>query len=191
MSDSPDKETTQWRVELEAKREEKDEFFATHPQSPIPPEERDSFDGLAYFDPDLDYRVQATVETHEDPEVVYMETTSGREMRYLNTATLRADIERDGLEETAIELAAYQLEAGTDEPLFIPFRDKTTGQQSYQGGRYMELAADRALEDGEEIIVDFNLAYTPFCAYSDTFDCPLAPEENWLEVAIPAGERYD
>ncbi|NUB90099.1 DUF1684 domain-containing protein [Haloterrigena sp. SYSU A121-1] len=183
----------QWRAELESKRDEKDEFFADHPQSPIPPEERDDFDGLDYFDPDPNYRVAATATVHDDPEVVLMETTAGREMRYLRVATLEFDLERDDedLEDGAFELNAYQMESPEEEPLFVPFRDKTTGQQSYQGGRYMELAPDRDLETGDEIVVDFNLAYTPFCAYSDTFDCPLPPEENWLEVAIPAGERFE
>ncbi|WP_306054810.1 DUF1684 domain-containing protein [Natronococcus wangiae] len=190
MTDSID--VDEWRDELEAKRAEKDEFFAEHPQSPIPPEERDGFDGLEYFAPDPTYRVVATAEVHDDPEVVLMDTTADREMRYLRTVTLEFELKREDedLEDGTFELVAYQLESPNEEPLFIPFRDKTTGQQSYRGGRYMELAPDRDLETGDEIVVDFNLAYTPFCAYSETFDCPLPPEENWLEVAIPAGERF-
>ena len=182
-----------WREDLEAKRAEKDDFFADHPQSPIPPEEREDFSGLDYFEPDSDYRVTATVTSHDDPAVVLMDTTAGREMRYLRTATLEFDLVRDDddLEDGTFELAAYQLESPDEEPYFVPFRDKTTGQQTYDGGRYMELAADRDLETGDEIVIDFNLAYTPFCAYSETFDCPLPPEENWLEVTIPAGEQFE
>ncbi|ELY50343.1 DUF1684 domain-containing protein [Natronorubrum bangense] len=197
MSDSTetdsDVDVERWRDELESKRDEKDDFFAEHPQSPIPPEERDAFDGLEYFTPDPEYRVTATVEAHDDPEVVLMETSAGREMRYLRVATLEFDLEREdeALEDGTHELAAYQLESPNEEPLFIPFRDKTTGQQSYQGGRYMELSPDQDLADGDELVVDFNLAYSPFCAYSETFDCPLPPEENWLEVTIPAGERFE
>ncbi|SIR93455.1 DUF1684 domain-containing protein [Natronorubrum thiooxidans] len=196
MSDSTDTngdvDVDRWRDELESKRDEKDEFFAEHPQSPIPPEERDAFDGLDYFAPDPTYRVSATATVHDDPEVVLMETTAGREMRYLRVATLEFDLEREeeDLEDGTFELAAYQLESPNEEPLFVPFRDKTTGQQSYEGGRYMELSPDRDLTDGDELVVDFNLAYSPFCAYSETFDCPLPPEENWLEVTIPAGERF-
>ncbi|SDK97514.1 DUF1684 domain-containing protein [Natronorubrum texcoconense] len=191
MSDAIDVE--RWREELESKRAEKDEFFAEHPQSPIPPEERDEFDGLEYFDPDATYRVTATVERHDDPEVVLMDTTAGREMRYLRVATLEFELERDDedLADGTYELAAYQLESPNEEPLFVPFRDKTTGQQSYDGGRYMELSPDRELASEDELVVDFNLAYTPFCAYSETFDCPLPPEENWLEITIPAGERFE
>ncbi|MFA9427463.1 DUF1684 domain-containing protein [Natronorubrum sp. A-ect3] len=197
MSDSTDTDSDvdveRWRDELESKRDEKDDFFAEHPQSPIPPEERDAFDGLEYFTPDPEYRVTATVEAHDDPDVVLMETSAGREMRYLRVATLEFDLEREdeALEDGTYELAAYQLESPNEEPLFIPFRDKTTGQQSYQGGRYMELSPDQDPADGDELVVDFNLAYSPFCAYSETFDCPLPPEENWLEITIPAGERFE
>ncbi|WP_049928852.1 DUF1684 domain-containing protein [Halopiger goleimassiliensis] len=194
MNESADSgvDVDQWREELEAKRAEKDRFFAEHAQSPIPPDDRDEFDGLDYFDPDPDYRVQATATVHDDPEVVLMDTTAGREMRYLRVATLEFDLSRgdEELQDGTFELDAYRMESPEDEPLFVPFRDKTTGQQTYEGGRYMELAPERDLEDGDEIIVDFNLAYTPFCAYSETFDCPLPPEDNWLEVAIPAGERH-
>ncbi|AXR79816.1 DUF1684 domain-containing protein [Natrarchaeobaculum sulfurireducens] len=197
MSDSADPaadiDVDQWCAELEAKRAEKDQFFAEHPQSPIPPGERDAFDGLEYFEPDPAYRVLATVTVEDEPGVVQMETTSGREMRYLRVATLEFELvrEEDELADGTFELAAYQLESPNDDPYFVPFRDKTTGQQSYRGGRYMELAADRDLETGDEIVLDFNLAYTPFCAYSETFDCPLPPEENWLEVTVPAGERFE
>ncbi|WP_265109441.1 DUF1684 domain-containing protein [Halosolutus halophilus] len=194
MTESDDAvDVDRWREDLESKRAEKDEFFAEHPQSPIPPEEREAFSGLDYFNPDPDYRVTATAAVHDDPEVVLMDTTAGREMRYLRTATLAFKLTRDDpdLEDGSFELAAYRLESPNDEPYFVPFRDKTTGQQTYQGGRYMELAADRDLETGDAIVLDFNLAYTPFCAYSETFDCPLPPEENWLEIAIPAGERFE
>ncbi|QLG49767.1 DUF1684 domain-containing protein [Natrinema halophilum] len=191
MNDSFD--VDRWRDDLESKRAEKDDFFADHPQSPIPPEERDSFDGLDYFEPNPTYRVTAIARVSDDPDVVLMDTTAGREMRYRRTATLEFDLSRaDGdLEDGTFELGAYRQESPNEQPLFVPFRDKTTGQQSYQGGRYMELESEKALEDGDEIVVDFNLAYSPFCAYSNTFDCPLPPEENWLEVAIPAGERHE
>ena len=186
-----DLDVERWRRELQGKRDEKDDFFGDHPQSPIPPDERETFDGLAYFDPDPDYRVTAAVTVHDEPDVVRMETSAGREMRYLRVATLefelpRADPDRDP---AALDLGAYRQEGVDEETLFVPFRDKTTGQQTYADGRYLELAADRALETGDEVVVDFNLAYAPFCAYSETFDCPLPPEGNWLEVAVPAGER--
>lgn len=168
--------------ELRANRAEKDEFFADHPQSPIPPEKREEFDGLAYFDPDPEYRVEATVTVIDDPEEVEMETSDGRQITYRRP--FRFEFEIDG--ETC-ELSGYRRD--DDDPIFVPFRDKTTGQQSYKDGRYMELEHEDEPTDGTTIDIDFNLAYSPFCAYSETFSCPLPPEENWLDTTIPAGER--
>lgn len=176
--------TDDWADQVWENRAEKDRFFAEHPQSPIPPDERDNFDGLSYYDPDPGYRVDATVRRHETPEPVELETTGGRPVRYLRVATLEFDL--DG---KAHELNGYRQEDTPDEALFVPFRDKTTGQQTYEHGRYMELESEQRLSDGETIVLDFNLAYFPFCAYSDTFSCPLPPEENWLSVSIEAGER--
>jgi hypothetical protein len=170
--------------ELQRKRAEKDDFFASHPQSPIPPERRDSFSGLDYFDPNPDARVAATVRVHDDPEPVTMETTAGNEVRYLRLVTFAFELRGE-----SVELHGYQQEREDDDAIFVPFRDKTTGQQSYRNGRYLELHPEDGLTDGESVVLDFNLAYTPFCAYSDTFACPLPPEENWLEVAVAAGER--
>jgi uncharacterized protein (DUF1684 family) len=175
-----------WAAELRAKREEKDDFFAEHPQSPIPPEERDAFEGLSYFPPDPDYRVEATVTVHDEPEPVEMETTAETVVRYLRVVTFAFDIGGD-----TYTLAGYRQERDDSNTLFVPFRDKTTGQQTYHGGRYMELEPDQELADSDTVTLDFNLAYTPFCAYSDTFACPLPPEENWLEIPIEAGERHE
>ena len=173
-----------WADRLRANRDEKDRFLAEHRQSPIPPDERAGFDGLDYFDPDPEYRVEATVRVHEAPEPVELETTDGRTVRYLRVATFAFDLGGD-----PSELHAYRRSGDESKGLFVPFRDKTTGQQTYRGGRYMELEPDRELADGDRVTVDFNLAYTPFCAFSETFSCPLPPEENWLETAVAAGER--
>ncbi|MFB6126612.1 MAG: DUF1684 domain-containing protein [Halolamina sp.] len=187
MSDADDAfDADDWATELRANRAEKDDFFAEHPQSPIPPEERESFDGLTYYDPDPAYRVSAEVTVHDQPEPVEMDTTGGRPVRYLRVATYGFTL--DG--ETR-ELHAYRQETSEDDTLFVPFRDKTTGQQTYEKGRYMEFEPEGELEDGETVTLDFNLAYNPFCAYSETFSCPLAPEENWLETTVEAGERDD
>jgi uncharacterized protein (DUF1684 family) len=170
--------------ELEANREEKDQFFDEHPQSPIPPEERDEFDGLDYFDPAPAYRVTATVSTVDPPDPVEMETSDGRTVRYLRVVTFAFDLEGEDY-----ELAGYRQPEDDSGGVFVPFRDKTTGQQAYPGGRYMELEPDGDLADGDEITLDFNLAYNPFCAFSETFSCPLPPEANWLETAVEAGEK--
>jgi len=173
-----------WAERLRQNRQEKDDFFAEHPQSPIPPAERDGFDGLDYFDPDPEFRVDAAVTVHDDPEPVEMETTNGPPVRYLRVATFAFE-----LRGADCELHAYRQENAEDDTLFVPFRDKTTGQQTYSGGRYMEFDPEGDLNEADTVTLDFNLAYSPFCAFSETFSCPLPPEENWLEVVVPAGEK--
>lgn len=179
MSDHDD-----WADRLEANRAEKDQFLAEHRQSPIPPEEREAFDGLDYFPPDPAYRVDATVTSHDTPESVDLETTDDRTVRYLRVPTFTFVLDGD-----SYDLHGYRQESEESAALFVPFRDKTTGQQTYHAGRYMELEVGRGLLDGDEVTLDFNLAYTPFCAFSESFSCPLPPEENWLATTIPAGER--
>ena len=176
--------TEDYAEQLRRNRAEKDEFFAEHPQSPIPPEQREAFDGLAYFEPDPSYRVEASVRRHDEPEPVELETTDGRVVRYLHVATFAFEVDGD-----RHELQGYRQAGDDPDGLFVPFRDKTTGQESYEKGRYMELEHDGTLGDGDTVTLDFNLAYAPFCAYSDTFSCPLPPEANWLETTIEAGER--
>jgi uncharacterized protein (DUF1684 family) len=179
-----DAETGGYTERLRANRAEKDDFFAEHPQSPVPPEHREGFEGLNYFPPDPEYRVAATVEVHDDPEPVEMATSDGRTVRYERVATFAFELDGE-----PVRLHGYRRDAGADEPVFVPFRDKTTGQETYADGRYMELEVDGDLEDGTEVTLDFNLAYSPFCAYSETFSCPLPPEENWLGTTVEAGER--
>jgi uncharacterized protein (DUF1684 family) len=178
-------DTEEWAERLRENRREKDEFFAEHPQSPIPPGEREGFDGLEYFEPDPDCRVAATVTVHDRPDPVEMETSDGRTVRYERVITFAFEL--DG--ETR-EVHGYR-QGPDDETIFVPFRDKTTGQGTYEGGRYMELEPDGELTDGGEVTLDFNLAYSPFCAFSETFSCPYPPEENWLETTVTAGERHE
>ncbi|WP_276299803.1 DUF1684 domain-containing protein [Halorussus lipolyticus] len=185
-AESDDFDPEEWREQLQSHRQQKDDFFAEHRQSPIPPEDRDDFDGLDYFDPDPDYRVTASVEAHDQPEPVEMEVSAGAPQRYLRVATLHFEL-GEGDDAESLELSAYQQEG--QDGLFVPFRDKTTGQQTHQDGRYMEFEIEGDLSDTDELPLDFNLAYSPFCAYSETFACPLPPEENWLEVEIRAGEK--
>ena len=184
MTDSDTDTPEGWERRLRENSAEKDRFFAEHRQSPIPPEEREEFEGLSYFDPDPTYRVAATVTVHDDPETVEMDTTDGRTVPYRRVVTFSFDFDGE-----SHDLHGYRREGEDAESIFVPFRDKTTGQETYEGGRYMELEPDGDLTDCDRVTVDFNLAYAPFCAYSETFACPLPPEENWLATAIETGER--
>lgn len=177
-----------WAAELREHRSEKDAFFAEHRQSPIPPGERAAFDGLAYYEPDPDCRVEATFEAADEGDeaaTIEMEMTVGEPTAYVRVGRLRFEL--GGSERT---LSAF---APADEPrrssLFVPFRDATSGEETYGAGRYMELEVEGDLDDGETVPLDFNLAYHPFCAYNESFACPIPPAENVLDVAVEAGER--
>jgi uncharacterized protein (DUF1684 family) len=73
--------------------------------------------------------------------------------------------------------------------LFVPFRDKTNGKETYSAGRYIDLDSDKDCTPDEKWIVDFNRAYNPWCVYSKEYTCPFIPPENWLEIPVKAGEK--
>jgi uncharacterized protein (DUF1684 family) len=162
--------------ELLDQRADKDDFFRGSPQSPIPPADRSEFGGLVYYDPtpDLVFTVAVAV---VDPEPVQVGTTSGEERTYHKVATATVTVEG-----TDVTLGLYS----TGHPgLFLPFRDSTSGNETYGAGRYLDVEPNG---DGT-VTLDFNYAYAPFCAYSDAYSCALPPHANWLEVPIRAGER--
>lgn len=170
-----------WRDRLSDHRAQKDEFFTEHPQSPIPPADHDDFDGLSYFDLDPDYRVVARFSRAQSPETVKLETTQGPPAEYDRVAVFGFDL--DGDHHT---LAAYRIDG--EDTLFVPFADATNSADSYHRGRYLDVdAADAGT--GADVVLDFNLAYNPFCAYADTFSCALPPGENHLDVPVEAGEK--
>ncbi|WP_277555239.1 DUF1684 domain-containing protein [Halobaculum limi] len=180
-------DAAEWERRVREMRAEKDEFLASDRQSPVDPDLREAFDGLDYFDPDPAYRVEADVEVHDDPEALELTVRNGSAERFHHVATFSFTL--PNAEGEAVEETLAALRAQGSAALFLPFRDKTTGQQTYDGGRYMDLHPDGDLDEVETVTLDFNLAYTPFCAFSEAFACPLPPTDNWLEVAIPAGER--
>ena len=178
-----------WRDAIEAHRERKDEYFGEDPHSPIPPDERESFDGLAYYPPDDEYRFLLPLHEHDEKEAITVATSTDGEQTYLRWGEFR--FSADGEEVT---IQAYKSDPD-DERLWVPFRDETSGEETYGAGRYLDLepeahrVGEEAGGDGAEWVLDFNQAYNPTCAYSDRYECPLPPVENWLDVAIEAGER--
>ncbi len=159
-------------------RRDKDRFFSSNPRSPLDPERRGP---LCYYDPDLRYLVIATLTRFDDPQPVLLATSAGKPRPMLRYGRLDMSIEGED-----VSLIAFRSAAKPDSPaLFVPFRDATSGNESYGAGRYLEV---NELPQADQS-VDFNLAYNPFCAYSERFVCPLPPPDNWLSVAIRAGER--
>jgi uncharacterized protein (DUF1684 family) len=168
-------------TELEEFRADKDAFFREHPSSPLTAEQRAAFDGLAYFPEDGSLVVRAPLETDrvDTQEPIVMQTTTGGEQEYRRAGVVRFEV--DG------EAAQVTLFASPDtDELFLPFRDATSGTETYGAGRYLEVEPP---DERGEVEVDFNRAYNPYCAYNPEWSCPIPPGENWLAVPIRAGER--
>lgn len=173
----------EWSAQIQAERSEKNRFFKLGYQSPIPPEHREHFEGLNYYAPDREYRFELDLFEHSGNDILTVEDTQGNLRTLIRHGEFRFNI--GGVE---YRLQAYK-SSREEERLFIPFRDLTSGKDTYAAGRYLDLdqASDR-MRDGQWVL-DFNKAYNPWCAYSKAYACPLTPPENWLQVEIRAGER--
>jgi uncharacterized protein len=169
-------------------RRERDELFAGHPQSPLPADARAGFGGLAYFPHDPALRTEAALEAEPDGPELVIPTSTGAPTRFRRVGTVRPE-----LGGRPVPLAVYWLE-GYGGGLFLPFRDALAGRGTYGGGRYLldtVKGADLGTSpDGERLVLDFNCAYNPSCAYDPRWSCPLAPPENRLDVAVAGGERH-
>ena len=164
--------------DLDEFRRAKDRWMSLDPQSPLTAEQRRRFGGLVYFDENPDLALILEPERIRGMALVEMPTSSGETAMYEEWGRVRFDV--DGEPAT---LMIYRHPA-TD-ALFLPFRDATSGQDSYGAGRYLEV---HDLEDGT-VLLNFNYAYNPYCAYNEGYSCPVPPPGNRLSVAIHAGER--
>jgi uncharacterized protein (DUF1684 family) len=172
-----------WKAQLEGERKEKDRFLAGHWQSPIPPGDRAGFGGLAYYPPHHNYRFEVELHEHKRKMVVKMTYTQGEERDFVQWGEFRF-----GIGGEACVLQVYKSDT-KEERLFIPFKDATSGNETYGGGRYLDLdAATNRTTDGKWIL-DFNRAYNPWCVFSEAYTCPIVPQGNWLAVPIRAGEK--
>jgi uncharacterized protein len=161
-------------------RETRDELFRTHPQSPRP-----GYESLAYYGYDPAARVLAELEDLEAaPEPV--ETSGIEPILFRPFARARFELRGEPLTLEVAWLTAY------GGGVFLSFRDATSGTATYGGGRYVldtVKGADLGADDGR-LVLDFNFAYNPSCAYDPGWVCPLAPPANRLPVAVEAGELY-
>ncbi len=174
---------SEWRERLKRERKQKGWFFAVNPRSPIPPEKRENFSGLDYYPPNSDYRFELELHEYGEKETLKMATTGGEEQEYIRWGEFRFE-----LCDKEHRLQAYKRNP-RKQWLFVPFRDSTSGKETYGAGRYLDLQPERHHIGRGRWILDFNEAYNPFCAYSKAYTCPLTPPENWLDIPIRAGEK--
>jgi uncharacterized protein len=166
-------------------RRARDELFRSHPQSALEPEDRSELDTLPFFEYDERFRVEVPIVPVAGEQEGLSIDTGGADgvLRYRRIARLDTPFGR---------LTLFWL-TGYGGGLFLPFRDATSGTQTYGGGRYLVDTIKGTYERGfvvagDRAVLDFNYAYNPSCAYSSRYACPLAPTENWLTAPVRAGE---
>jgi len=169
---------------IETFRRQKDAYFATSPDSPIPDELRTlAFAGLRYYPADLTYRIVADLSVFHGPRVIRLGATGGDLRPQLRYAQLSFHL----MGEQCHLLAFKDADDPNATELFVPFKDATSGGQTYGAGRYLEAQDEPDEPSPRTVVLDFNLAYSPYCAYNAAYSCPLPPAENVLPMPIIAG----
>lgn len=163
---------------LVQERREKDEFFRTHSYSPLTSDQKKLFTGLSYFEPNPALALTLAAEEFADKPETTILTNTGEPRLFQKWGTVSFEVEGAPVK----LLLLYSPDSGH---FFLPFTDSTSGKETYGAGRYLD---PQRLPDGR-FVVDFNLAYSPYCAYNERWSCPLPPAENRLQVAICAGEK--
>jgi len=176
---------TNWYQSIINWQAEMNREFADTAESPLDEADLQHFESLNFFAPDSAFRVQATMILVQGSKAFPMKTTTDRAPMYRIYGYLHFKIGKK-----SFRLAAYQrIEFSTSDDyagyLFVPFTDLTNGNETYYGGRYLDIQ----IQTSGNYILDFNKAYNPYCAYSDRWSCPLVPEENSLNCRIEAGVK--
>ena len=165
---------------IEIERVEKNDMFKNDEDSPLTDEQKEIFTTLSYFPIAEKYKVKAELHKNSREQIVKMAITDGSQREYFIFGN--AHLHLEGKE---LDLLVYKPVKDDTDYLFIPFYDNTSADLTYGGGRYVE----PELLDASTLIIDFNLAYNPYCAYNHTYRCPIPPSENDLDVAVLAGEK--
>jgi hypothetical protein len=165
-------------------REKRDQFFKEHPRSPLDDLKRRNFKRLAYYPIDLKYRFEGKIKRYKyhimNPKYyAQFLTNRGVKKRYIRYGRVRFQLNG---KEYVIQL--YK-SPGSDH-LFIPFRDKTNGDGTFRGGRYLDA---EIIMPGYKTVIDFNMAYNPSCVYNEKYICIIPPDENNFDMEIKAGEK--
>ena len=176
----PPKAERGYAAEIEKERAMKDRFMATHPESPFVDGHVEGFHGLDHFPVDPKFRVSAGLERIDPPRESFLRTNRDGQLeaRYLGDLVF-------ALAGQTLRLRVYHAGGGESRSVFVPFRDLTSGRESYGPGRYLTLE----LNESDRYELDFNRAFNPYCAYTSAFECGFPPAENDLPIRITAGEK--
>ena len=168
--------------EIKKEREDKDRFMQTSKESPFASNPED-YTTLSYYTPDPKYRIIADLTPVQDKKMVVLATNDGKEQRFIEYAFAEFDL--DGLHHKLLILEV--MDSGPFRgKLFFAFGDETSAVETYGAGRYLDL---QKVPGSSTILLDFNKAYNPYCAYISNYSCPLPPSQNLLSIPIKAGEK--
>lgn len=154
-------------------------------KSPLTEKDRKSFRSLDFFKFDSTYVVTADFKRTPDEEPFTMKTTTDRLPVYVKYGEISFLINKKPYKLNVYQNVELIKREGYEDHLFLPFLDHTNGEESYGGGRYIDVR----LPENDQMIVDFNTAYNPYCAYNDRYSCPIVPRENYLPIKIKAGVK--
>jgi uncharacterized protein (DUF1684 family) len=168
-------------AKIAAIRAAKDDSFKNASDSPVPADKKAALLPLQYYPIDESYAVPASLEPAAERTRIQVPTSTGKLRNIERVGALKFSLQGKPMRLTAfVDVDSPQVNR-----LFVPFADQTSGSETYAAGRYMELDPTAT----GIYVVDFNVAYNPYCYYSPEFDCPYPPKENRLDVPIRAGER--
>jgi uncharacterized protein (DUF1684 family) len=171
--------------ELSQFRMSKDSQFKTDKDSPIPEEIKPTFEGLKYYPESKEFIFTAKIIKFEKQDTVKFRTSKEDITRFM---IKYCKLEFKLLDSTYSLLGFLPMKNGQviDPPeLFVPFFDETNGKDTYEAGRYLDFPIDSK----ETLILDFNYAYNPYCAYNHKYSCARVPEQNFIQLKIEAGEK--
>lgn len=173
-----------YKEQIAQHREEYKAEFLKSSNSPL---KKDDLAKLKFYEANEKYRIACTFTVTKGGKPFEIPTSSGQTQVYTRFGELSFQI--DG---QTHKLTVYRSPSLMNNPLyrdylFVPFKDKTNGKDTYGGGRYIDLRMREV--NGDKVILDFNKAYNPYCAFSEGYSCPIPPKENHLKIAIEAGEK--
>jgi hypothetical protein len=154
-------------------------------KSPLKEKDLKTFKGLDFFKFDSTYVVTATLKKTPDTEYFNMKTTTTRMSKERVFGVLTFQIKGKSYQLNVYQGQDLIKKEGYEDYLFLPFLDDTNGEGSYGGGRYIDLR----IPTGDTIVIDFNSAYNPYCAYNEKYSCPIVPRDNYIETEVKAGVK--
>jgi len=172
-------------LEIQDYRKVQQDKLRDRDESPLDKKARRKFKGLNYYTIDLSYRVKVRFVKTENPVLFQMKTTTARLPEYIKYGDVYFTLNNVDCRLEVYQSPEIAKRPGYEDYLFIPFTDETNGKETYDVGRYLEFR----IPTSDEIIVDFNKCYNPYCSYSNRYSCPIPPQVNNLAMEVRAGEK--